>query len=159
MNIDAIESNQFIQPAYHVTNSNGPAMVDMEKRASSNTTSGLIDGSVADAQTGKIFHNIRYLKNQLDKLLYSYPPFFPPGSYQRLDLIRQVNEITADIVTSSLQSAVKQAIGLQPLTKHATDAEIGAAIQNLMNLKDNTSQRIPQAMSTSETGTILDITL
>jgi hypothetical protein len=68
--------------------------------------------------------NINYIKSQLDAILYSYPPFFPPGSPQRFDLIKSGKGVQEKIEKASIPHDRGKNPTDPKLTAQATDKNI-----------------------------------
>jgi hypothetical protein len=101
--------------------------------------------------------HINYAKEQLDKILVEFPPFFPAGSYQRVDLIRAIRGIQDQVEKSSVQSSLKQDISSGKLSENATDSDISAALDQLFSLKDELSKSLPVAAESPQPGTLVSI--
>ncbi len=80
-----------------------------------------------------VLAHIDYVKQQLDTMLKSYPPFFPVGSPQRMDWINKIRDVqdeVGNIAGEAGMTAMKQRID-----KNASDDQISAAIKGLMDFR------------------------
>ncbi len=100
---------------------------------------------------------ISYVKEQLDKILVEFPPFFPAGSYQRIDLIKGIRGIQDQVEKSSVQSKLKEEISSNKLSDSASDSDISVALDQLLNLKDDLSQSLPTGSENHKPGTLVSI--
>lgn len=108
-------------------------------------------------QTQALITHINYAREQLDKILVDFPPFFPPGSSQRIDLIKTIRGIQDQVEKSSIQSDMKQEISLSKLSGNATDSEISAALDQLFSLRDEISKSLPMGAETPQPGRLVSI--
>jgi hypothetical protein len=104
------------------------------------------EGTAApQVQPEGISAGISYLKEQLDNLLSSYPPFFPAGSYQRADLITKVRGIEEKIQeyarSSKLSNPTQTDFAeFETLKNEASDQEIAGALDRLFAFRDALAQ-------------------
>lgn len=110
-----------------------------------------------DLQAQALSTRINYIREQLEEILVDFPPFFPPGSSQRVDLIKTVRGIQDQVEKSSLQSSFKEEISLNKLSDNATDREISVALEQLLGLKDELSLRLPMGNESPQPGTLVSI--
>jgi hypothetical protein len=115
------------------------------------------DAQSLEAQTQVMLTRINYTKDQLDKILREYPPFFPAGSYQRTDLIKGIRGIQDAVEQSSIQSDLKKQISAGKLDENATDGEIAAALGQLLNLKDELAKSLPLVVESLKPGSMVSI--
>ena len=90
----------------------------------------------AAAQMLSISSGVNYIKNQLKALLIDYPPFFPPGSPQRFDLIQGIKGIQVKIENAPIPQEIKKNLEGLRLTGQATDNDILAALKGLNSFRD-----------------------
>lgn len=115
------------------------------------------DTQASVVQSQGLLNRIDCLKDQLDKILVSFPPFFPAGSYQRVDLIKGIRGIQDEVEKSSVQSELTQGISSSKLTEHATDSDISAALDKLFNFGDELSKNLLATSESPQPGTLVNI--
>ncbi len=108
-------------------------------------------------QAAGLTAGIDYIKEQLDTILVSYPPFFPLGTYQRLDLIKQVQGLQDEVQKSSIDIDLKKSIAGSKLSEHANDQQISAALTGLFGLRETLAGDKSAALEKTKPGAILDI--
>lgn len=109
-------------------------------------------------QLQSIINNIDYLQEQLDSLLTHYPPFFPPGSPQRPDLIQKVKGLQEEIEKISARTGDKRiSFGDQKLREDATDAELATALEGFADFKKEVSRNSPLMTGKTQPGTFLNV--
>jgi hypothetical protein len=113
------------------------------------------DAQSLEAQTQVLLTRINYTKDQLDKILTEYPPFFPAGTYQRTDLIRGIRGIQDAVEHSSVQSDLKTQIAAGKVDENATDGEIAVALTQLLNLKDELRNSLPMVVGSPKPGSVV----
>lgn len=89
------------------------------------------------------FANTNYVKEQLETIMYSFPPFFPIGSPQRIDLIKGFKGVQDEIGKSSTPPEAKQKVLDHKLTDASTDKEVAAALKDLKQYKDAFAPKAP----------------
>jgi hypothetical protein len=110
-----------------------------------------------DIQAQALITHINYTKEQLDKILVDFPPFFPPGSSQRIDLIKTIRGIQDQVEKSSVRSDMKQEISLGKLSMNASDSDISVALEQLLSLKDELSKSLPIGDEGHQPGVLVSI--
>jgi hypothetical protein len=110
-----------------------------------------------EAQAQSLVTHINYTKEQLDTILKEYPPFFPVGKYQRIDLIKTIRAIQDQVEKSSVQSDLKREISASKLSENASDSDISAALNQLFGLRDELSKSLPVAVESPQPGTLVSI--
>ena len=110
-----------------------------------------------EAQAQTSVTHINYIKKELDTILIDYPPFFPAGSPQRIDLIKKIKGLQGEIENAPVSSDTKKSIRDQKLSDKATDAEINTALQGIMNAKNELTRHIPAESNTARPGSFLDV--
>ncbi|HET6514374.1 MAG TPA: hypothetical protein VFG09_04380 [Thermodesulfovibrionales bacterium] len=148
MMIRSIQMNQMSPAVYRQSDGGAEA-----KSVSPDTS---VSARPSDLPAQNVLAHIDYFKEQLDAILTQYPPFFPPGSYQRIDLIKKIRGLQDEVGKSSLPADIKKAVGGQKLADDATDGEIGAAIQGLLNVSNKASQKISAVKDAARQGSILN---
>jgi hypothetical protein len=164
MKVNDIQTNEVMAAILRSPERND-SWVDAGKRPSPELSVSVIPSSSGSTnstqspvnQAKTLITHINYTKEQLDKILVSFPPFFPAGSYQRIDLIKAVRGIQDQVEKSSVQSDMKQEISSNKLSKNATDSEISAALDRLFSLKDVLSKSIPMAAESPQPGDLVSI--
>lgn len=123
--------------------------------------SGGISSGEIDALQGQslgITASIDNLQGELENLNAVYdPPFFPIATYQRADIILQINNIQSAIEQSSLPEKVKQSVSTDKLKTTATDKEIGAAVGELFAVRDTLTESSKAAVKNTIPGAILTL--
>lgn len=110
-----------------------------------------------DLQAQALSTRINYIREQLDEILVNFPPFFPPGSSERIDLIKAVRGIQDQVEKSPLQSSLKEQISLNKLSENAADSDISVALEQLLGFKDELSERLPAGNESPQPGTLVSI--
>jgi hypothetical protein len=98
-----------------------------------------------------------YVKEQLDAIMFSFPPYFPAGTPQRLDLIKGVRGVQEEIKNSKLPNDVKEKLAGQKLTDTATDQEVSTALIGLKQYKDEHLPAAAQSTKESQPASIVSI--
>jgi hypothetical protein len=107
MNINSIQTSE-IEPAILPQRSNSKAdagtglLPEPSTRVSPSASVSRNAPRTTVVQATTLVNHIDYLKEQLDKILVDFPPFFPPGSYQRVDLIKGIRNIQEGAEKSSV---------------------------------------------------------
>jgi hypothetical protein len=104
-----------------------------------------------------LLNRIDYTKEQLDKILVDYPPFFPPGTYQRVDLIKGIRSIQDEVEKSSVPSETKSQIVSQKLADNATDSDIAAALDQLFSFGDEIAQGLRKSPGSFGPGALVNV--
>ena len=81
-----------------------------------------------------------YIREQIHSLMFDFPPFFPAGSPQRLDLIKGIKAVQEEIKHSKLPAEVKEKLAGQKLEADSTDKEISTALKGI---KQYTEEHLP----------------
>lgn len=123
-----------IRPGGSQTSSDDNRMVLSAGRTS---TVLLAEKESVDPQLLKITERIATLQRNLDLTLVYFPPFFPIASYQRMDLITEMQAIGGDISQADISPALKQAaVAVQQLSSESTDADLSDALDKLTAVRD-----------------------
>jgi hypothetical protein len=155
MNINIIQSGQISQK---VISAGDQGNYGSETRTNSLSDSALSISKQEPAITeSAIPVGISYLKEQLDQLLTSYPPFFPVGSYQRADLIRGIRSLEEKIGKSATGENIKTLFSGKRLSENASDHEISVSLDRLLAVKDKLTGRTAIVKEAIKPGTLLDI--
>ena len=110
-----------------------------------------------EVQAQTVVTRVNYLQEELDAVLVDYPPFFPPGSPQRIDLIKGIKGLQSEIGNAPVSSDTKKSIRTQKLSENATDAEIGTALRGIMNAKNELTRNIPVGSNAARRGSFLNV--
>jgi hypothetical protein len=159
MNIHAVQPNQGMQ--------NAAISADKSNTAFNNKTVSFVGmpgastsppGSrTPQVEAQGITAYIDSIQEQLDLILVHYPPFFPIGTYQRLDLIEKIRGIQEEVEKSSIDESVKQTFSSETLKDNATDEEIYVALDRLFRLRDALMKDRSVSPHTAHPGSILNI--
>lgn len=114
-----------------------------------------VKGVSPEARISSIIASIEYIQEQLDAILVHYPPFFPLGKFQRANLIKKIQGIHDQVEKSSLSSDIKRNIKNRKVSEKANDNEIGTALQGLINLKNEVSQKPSAVKGNLETQNVI----
>ncbi len=147
MNITNIQASQISQNAVSMA----------EKIQAASTRASVNETATPQIQPSSISAGIGYLKEQLDSILVSYPPFFPLGTYQRLDLIKKIKGIQEDVQKSSIDAGLKKTITTEKLPVDATDQQISTSLDKLFTLRNTLDKDRSVASEPVQPGAILDI--
>ena len=88
---------------------------------------------------GKLITRVDILKESLHKILTTFPPFFPIGTYQRLDLIMEIKGVQGEMAQQAAENR-----DLPPFTAPAegeglketsNDGEIMSALQGMFKFR------------------------
>jgi hypothetical protein len=154
MNINSIQAIQFWQNAIgYNEKSDSPT----DTRLGSSLVQVTSQIKTPQVSTQGIFTRISYIEEQLKSLLESFPPFFPAGSPQRIDLIKKIKGLEEQIGHSSVEAHLKKAFTENPLPKQATDQEISAALDKLFSLRDKLQEKSPVSGDPVKPGTIVNL--
>jgi hypothetical protein len=101
--------------------------------------------------------NVNYVKEQIETILFSFPPYFPAGSPQRIDLIQGVKGVQDEIKKSPLPSDVKEKLAGPELTDESTDKDISTALEGVKQYTEGLSPAPSQSTNKSQTVNIVSI--
>jgi hypothetical protein len=164
MNIKSIQTNEVV-PVILRSSEKSSSRVDAGKGLVPDSSALLLSSSSVSTnatqspgiQSQALLSRINYMKDQLDKILVNFPPFFPAGSYQRVDLIKAIRGIQDEVEKSTVQSDLKVEISSQKLSENASDKDISAALDKLLSLKDELSSSIPKTGESPQPGILVSI--
>lgn len=131
--------------------------VDTSNKSSSAPVSGHSSPATPEAQSMSISGSINYIQNKLDAALINYPPFFPAGHPQRIDLIKGLKGIQETIKKSAIPEEAKKTAAGPKLSDHASDSEISAALDSLVQFKNSFIQNHTEGTNTKQPGTVVNI--
>lgn len=164
MNIKSIQPGQVVPTDLRSSERNS-SRVNAERRvfpepqtrvpAESSVSSDAVQNRAVQAQT--LVNRIDLIKEQLDKILVEFPPFWPPGTFQRADLIEGIRNIQEELEKSSASSEMNKDIASEKLTENATDDDISAALDKLFSVRDEIAKNIPEAAESLEPGSMVSI--
>ncbi|MBI5849285.1 MAG: hypothetical protein HZB31_15280 [Nitrospirae bacterium] len=158
MNINDINITQAMQNAIRpAEKSNVPvqARTNISPSAASAQFTGETQASQVPARG--LVVSIDFIKTQLDNILVNYPPFFPLGTFQRLDLIKKVKGVEEQIAKSSVDEGLKKVFSGEKLSVDATDKDISVALDRLFQFRDTIAQDKSVTAEQLQPGAILDI--
>lgn len=115
-------------------------------------------GSQAQQQLNSLTSN-DFVKQQINTILTTFPPYFPAGSPQRLDLIKGIKGVQDEIKSSPLSTEVKDKLAGQKLTDVATDKEISTALKGIQRYTDDHSPSPSTSNNKSQSAEIVSITI
>jgi hypothetical protein len=121
------------------------------------TVSSVGETTAPQVQPESIAAGISYLKEQLDDILKSYPPFFPAGTYQRADLITKIRSIQDEIQKYSVASTGSTQMNVaEKLPVDSPDREITTALNGLFEFRDALTQDGSISPENTQPGLILN---
>ena len=88
----------------------------------------------------KISSNIDFIQQQLDALMDNYPPFFPAGAPQRMDLIKGFQWVQNKIENSTIPDDIKNSLSNTKLSDNASDSDIMDTLNNLTQINNSIKQ-------------------
>lgn len=164
MSIKSIQSTQVV-PTILRSPERSYAKVDTGARLSPEPSALVGPGSSPSGDTAQasvaqlqaVVNRIDYIEEQLNKILVDFPPFWPPGTFQRADLIKGIRSIQDEVEKSSMANVRKQDNASLKLEENATDQEISAALDHLFNLRDELGKSITNTAEALEPGTMFSI--
>lgn len=154
MNINSIQA---AQPSQNAIRSTEKGDYGVDARLGSLSARAPSELRTPQVSIQGITHGINYLHEQLQTLLTSFPPFFPAGSPQRLDLIKQIKSLEDQIGKSSEDDNVKTAFNEHKLPDHASDHEISASLDRLIGFRDAAKQTEPMHAEPVKPGIIVNV--
>ncbi len=188
MKITNIQTDQGAQNTAHPVDKSNQAVDKRTGLSDSRINSGGSSPKIEKIRTRQvqpqiITASINYIKEQLDRALVHYPPFFPIAKYQRLDLIKKIKGIQEDIENLSIDENFKkmfpekkQIKGIQEdieslstddnlkkmfsgkkLPAEATDNEISSALDKLFHLREKLTKKETVSSDAAKIGSALDI--
>ncbi|HUJ19145.1 MAG TPA: hypothetical protein VL197_14270 [Nitrospirota bacterium] len=136
----------------------GNSPVSTQTRSSETFNSSATGSSgIREPQVMTSLTNTNYIKDQLKTIMFSFPPFFPLGSPQRLDLIKGIKGVQEEIGKSSLPPELKEKLTANKLTDKSTDREVSAALADLKQYKETISPKRAQTADHVQHGTIVNV--
>jgi hypothetical protein len=139
----------------------GPVLAGLNKTGSTVTRNpaqkenqGLMQNPMA--QMLSISNSIDYITDQLQSILTSFPPYFPLGSAQRVDLIKGIKGLQEKIENAPVPATTKKELIGPRLPNQATDDDITTALKGLSHFKDFVLQNT-SVNGTKEAGTVLNL--
>lgn len=154
MNINSIQSGQLSQNAIRSNDRSGQAA---DGRSDSSYTQSSVDIKTPHVSAEGVAMGINYLKQQLREIFTSFPPFFPAGSPQRIDLIKKIKGLEELVEKSSPKKSSDKTSSDKRLSEDASDKEISAALDRLVGYRDAVRRANPQPAETPKSGTIVNI--
>lgn len=127
---------------------NGDTVSALKSKQSAVAESASSGGNQALPQLNSLTSS-NYVKEQIDNIMLSFPPYFPVGSPQRVDLIKGVKGVQDEIKSSPLPTEVKDTLAGQKLTDSATDKEISTALKGIQQYTEDHSPSLSQSTKNS----------
>ena len=158
MDINGI--NMLANPAdgSQLSGGKGNSPVSTQNRSSETFKSSVTGRSgIRGPQVMTSLTNTNYIKEQLNTIMYSFPPFFPLGSPQRLDLITGIKGVQEEIGKSSLPPELKERLTANKLTDKSTDREVSAALADLKQYKETIKPKRAQTVDRVQRGIIVNV--
>lgn len=132
----------------NTSNVSGQSSTDPVSSQSSITT--------PQGQMVSISSHINYIQQQLDALLDRYPPFFPAGAPQRIDLIKGFKWVQDKIENSIIPADFKKGLSDAKLSDNASDNDISNALNNLIQIKNTINQNSTEDSNTQQPGVVVN---
>jgi hypothetical protein len=154
MNINGIQSGQLLQNAIRSSDRSGQAA---DGRSDSSYTQSSVEIKTPHVSAEGVARRINYFKEQIHEILTSFPPFFPAGSPQRIDLIKKIKGLDELIEKSSPKKRTEKTFSDNRLSEDASDREISAAMDRLFEFRDAVRQANPLPAETPKSGTIVNV--
>jgi hypothetical protein len=117
-------------------------------------------GSSAESAKPRAMQSLvssNFVKEQIETIINTFPPYFPAGSPQRIDLIKGVKAVQVEIKSSHLSSDTKDKLAGQQLTDASTDKEISTALTAIQQYTEKHSPSSAPATNKSRAGSIVSI--
>lgn len=159
MNINSIHTNQVTQNASRLVDKSNSNVENRSGFSASQVSTGMSENEIStpQMQAQGITISVNYLQKQLDIILTHYPPFFPPGTYQRLDLIKKIKGIQEEVEKSAIDANLKKMFSGKMLSEDSTDKDISLALDKLFGLRDKLKQDNTESTDKAQPGSILNI--
>jgi hypothetical protein len=159
MNIKSIQAIQVPQNAVRPADGNdatseGRSVSSAGKAGSGVPSIGSRTPQIQSSGTGASVDNVQLLLHDL--ITVHYPPFFPLGKYQRIELIKKVRVVQEEVDKSDIDSNLKKTHSGEKLTDNATDKEISTALEKLFELRNKITGRKPAPTGKTKPGMILN---
>jgi hypothetical protein len=116
------------------------------------------DGNQPQQQVNSLTDS-SFVKHQIQDIITSFPPYFPAGSPQRIDLIKGVKGVQEEIKSSHLPTEVKDKLAGQKLTDAATDKEISTALKGIQQYTEDHSAGPSRSTKKDQAVKIVSITI
>jgi hypothetical protein len=100
-----------------------------------------------------------FVKQQIETILTTFPPYFPAGSSQRIDLIKGVKGVQDEIKSSKFPAEVRDKLAGQKLTDTSTDKEISTALKGIQHYTEDHSPSLSQSTKNIQHAEIVNITI
>ncbi len=154
MTINSIQARNLPQNASN-PNERADYAVDASARSSSVAVTGVT--KTLQASTQGMTTGVDYVQQQLQTLLTSYPPWFPAGTYQNVDLIKKAKGPGDQTSDSSADDNLKKASSETKLPEQASDDKITATPTGLSGQGDAVKQISSASADSVKPGTILNV--
>ena len=147
-----MQANQTETSSTPIRSENTSELSGQGSSASVNSKSSTI---TPQGQMLSISSNIDFIQQQLDALMDNYPPFFPAGAPQRIDLIKGFQWVQNKIESSNIPADIKQGLSNTKLPDDASDSEIMDALNNLTQINNAIKQNSAEGSATIDKGTVV----
>jgi hypothetical protein len=154
MNINSIQSGQLSQNAIRSNDRSGQVA---DGRSDSSYTQSSVEMKTPHVSAEGVILGINYFKDQIREILTSFPPFFPAGSPQRINLIKKIKGLEELAERSSPKKSGDNTSSDNRLSEDASDQEISAALDRLFGFRDAVQQANPQPAEPPKSGTIVSV--
>src|SRR5271169_3178802 len=136
-----------------------PAKVENTANVSGQSSSAQVSSQSStitpQGQMLSIRSHIDFIQQQLDVLMDNDPPFFPAGSPQRVDLIKGFQWVQKKIENSAIPADIKQGLSNTKLSDNASNSDIMAALNNLIQINNSIKQKSTEGAATIDKGTVV----
>jgi len=154
-----MEISNVIMQASQIETSSQPAKgentPEVSGQSSSAPTSGQSSTITPQGQMLSISSNIDFIQKQLDALMDNYPPFFPAGAPQRIDLIKGFQWVQKKIENSTIPADIKEGLSNTKLSDNASDSDIMAALHDLTRINNSIKQKSPDGAAPIQKGIVI----
>lgn len=159
MNINGIQTSQVPQNAVRPSEKDNASAIgrSISTAGKINTGSTVNEAMTPQIQAAGIVPSIGSIQAQLDLILVQYPPFFPIGKYQRLELIKNTNHVQEEIEKSNIDPTLKNIYSGEKLSEKSTDEEISVALDELYQLRQAINSGHPARTGSGASGMILNV--
>jgi hypothetical protein len=158
MNINGIQTSQVSQNAFPAVNKDNAATGSRPVSSAGKISTGLSANAPGASQLHVMESgsSVNGLQKLFELLVVQFPPFFPIGKFQRLDLIKKIKGAQEEVEKSNIDPNLKKIYSGKKLSNDATDAEISDTLNDLAKLRDTLTDKKQNTPDTAKPGMILD---